>query len=85
MLNSYYAELLDVTDGNDLIVYGYTFRDKNMREAKIHALHVCRQMEIVPLPTVWRISLERHQRLAQDYAIPKLIRLNGESPDNEED
>lgn len=85
MLNSYYAELLDVTDGNDIIVYGYTFRDKNMREAKLHAVEVSRQMQILPLPSVWRISLEQHQRLAKDYAIPKMIRFNNDCFDNEEE
>jgi hypothetical protein len=41
MMNSYWAILLDVTDDNDIIRYGYTFRDRNMREAKLHAVDVC--------------------------------------------
>lgn len=71
MLNSYYALLLDSTKENRLIRYGYTFKDKNMREAKLHALDVCRQMEIVPLPIVWRISHEEHVRLLDKYALPR--------------
>lgn len=72
MMNSYYAEIIDI-DGNDIIRYGYTFRDKNMREAKLHATEVCRQMEAVPLPAVWRISFKDHQRLAERYTLPTMI------------
>ena len=69
MMNSYWAILLDVTDDNDIITYGYTFRDKNMREAKLHAVDVCRRLGIVPLPDVWRISRAEHVRLEQ-YSLP---------------
>lgn len=69
-MNSYYALMLDVTDDNSLIRYGYTFKDKNMREAKLHAIDVCREMKIVPSPTVWRISHEAHVRLLDKYALP---------------
>lgn len=84
MLNSYYAELIDVTNANEVIVYGYTFRDKNMREAKLHAVDVARQIDAVPLASVWRISLEKHQTLLEKYAIPRAIRINGEGFDAEE-
>lgn len=81
MLNSYYAELIDVTNVNEVIVYGYTFRDKNMREAKLHATEVARQIDAVPLPAVWRISLEKHQLLLDKYALPRVIRINGDAPE----
>ena len=70
MLNSYYAELLDVTDDNRIIRYGYTFKDKNMREAKLHATNISLQMGVVPLPTVWRISHANHVKLLEHYALP---------------
>lgn len=72
MLNSYYAEIIDIV-GNDIIRYGYTFRDKNMREAKLHAVEVCREMAAVPLPAVWRISFKDYQRLAEKYTFPTMI------------
>lgn len=72
MLNSYYAEIIDVV-GNDIIRYGYTFKDKNMREAKLHAIEVCREMQAVPLPSVWRISHKDHVRLSERYTLPTMI------------
>jgi hypothetical protein len=69
MMNSYWAILLDVTDDNDIITYGYTFRDRNMREAKLHAVDVCRRLGIIPLPDVWRISHAEHVRL-EKYNLP---------------
>lgn len=72
MLNSYYAEIMDI-NGNEIIRYGYAFRDRNMREAKLHAVEVCRQMEAVPLPSVWRISFKDYQRLAERYTLPTMI------------
>lgn len=75
MLNSYWAILLDVTDANEIITYGYTFRDKNMREAKLHAVEVCRQMGIVPLPDVWRISHAKHVELGERFTLPTPMRV----------
>ena len=72
MMNSYWAMLLDVTKDNDIIAYGYTFRDKNMREAKLHAVDVCRQMGCVPLPDVWRISHAKHVELER-YTLPTMM------------
>ena len=72
MMNSYWAILLDVTDDNDIITYGYTFRDRNMREAKLHAVDVCRRLGIVPLPDVWRISHAKHVELAK-YTLPTMM------------
>ena len=73
MLNSYYAEIMDIQSDNEIVRYGYTFRDRNMREAKLHAVDVCRQMEAVPLPSVWRISFADYQRLAEKYTLPTPI------------
>lgn len=73
MMNSYYAEIMDITEDNGVLRYGYTFRDKNIREAKLHAVEVCREMNAVPLPSVWRISFKDYQRLADKYTIPTMI------------
>ena len=72
MMNSYWAILIDVTDTNEIITYGYTFRDKNMREAKLHAVEVCRQIGCVPLPDVWRISHAKHVELS-NYTLPTMM------------
>ena len=72
MMNSYWAILIDVTDDNDIITYGYTFRDKNMREAKLHAVDVCRRLGIIPLPDVWRISHAKHVELS-NYTLPTML------------
>ena len=72
-MNSYWAILLDVTDDNDIITYGYTFRDRNMREAKLHAVEVCRRLGIVPLPDVWRISHAKHVELGEKFTLPTMI------------
>jgi hypothetical protein len=72
MMNSYWALLIDVTDDNDIITYGYTFRDKNMREAKLHALQVCRLIGCVPLPDIWRISHAKHVELSK-YTVPTMM------------
>jgi hypothetical protein len=76
-MNSYWAILLDVTDDNDIITYGYTFRGKNMREAKLHAVDVCRRLGIVPLPDVWRISHAKHVELAK-YTLPTMMQTSTE-------
>lgn len=68
-LNNYYAELLDVV-GNDIFLYGYVFKDKSIRDARLHALEVSREMGIVPLPTVYRISRELHDKMCDKYALP---------------
>lgn len=79
MLNSYYAEILDVTEADEVVLYGYTFRDKNIREAKLHAAEVARQINAVPLASVWRISREHHWKLADwGYTLPRPVRINGE-------
>ena len=72
MMNSYWAILIDITDDNDLITYGYTFRDKNIREARLHATDVSRQIGCVPLPDVWRISHADHVKLGK-YTLPTMI------------
>ena len=81
-MNSYWAILLDVTDDNDIITYGYTFRDKNMREAKLHAVDVCRRLGIVPLPSVWRISHAKHVELAR-YTTPTMMSFRRNDEDAE--
>lgn len=81
MLNSYYAELLDITADNDIILYGYTFKDKNIREARLHARDVSRQMQVVPLPTVWRISHEDYVKLSDKYTLPSMIIREEENAD----
>lgn len=75
MLNSYYAEIMDVTDSNELFMYGYTFRAANMREAKLHALEVSREMKAVPLPFVARISHALHVKLSEKYTLPTMLRM----------
>jgi len=72
MMNSYWAMLLDVTKDNDTITYGYTFRDRNMREAKLHAIEVCREMGCIPLPDVYRISHAEHVSM-EKYVLPTMI------------
>jgi len=69
-MNKYYAELLDITDENNIILYGYAFTGRNIREAKLHALDVSRQMEVVPLPSVWRVDKERYSWMIEKYAMP---------------
>ncbi len=75
MLNSYYAEILDAPPNSGLISYGYTFRAKNIREAKLHALEVSREMEAVPLPFVARISHSMYVKLSEKYTLPTMIRI----------
>lgn len=70
IMNKYYAELLDVTKENDIIRYGYAFMGEDIREAKLHALEVSRQMEVVPLPSVWRVDKERFSWMIEKYATP---------------
>ena len=69
-MNKYYAELLDVTEGNDIILYGYAFTGKDIREAKLHAIDVSRKMGAVPLPSVWRVDKATYSWMAQRYATP---------------
>ena len=73
MPNSYWAEILDVDDSDEVIVYGYTFQDKNICDAYLHATEVSRNTGLVPLPSVWRISLKKHQQFLGRYAIPTQI------------
>lgn len=75
MLNSYFAEIMDITDRNEIIVYGYTFRAKNMREANLHALEVSREMQAVPLPFVARINHGLHISLLEKYMLPTVMRM----------
>lgn len=70
IMNKYYAELLDVTKENDIILYGYAFTGKDIREAKLHATDVSRQMGAVPLPSVWRVDKERFSWMIEKYATP---------------
>lgn len=72
MMNSYWAILIDITGDNDIITYGYTFRDRNMREAKLHAVEVCREIGCVPIPDVWRISHAKHVELSK-YTLPTMM------------
>lgn len=80
-MRRYYAELLDITDQNDIILYGYAFSDRNILSAKIHATQVCREMKIVPLPSVWRISKEKYNEMIEKYYLPRPIRINGDAPE----
>ena len=73
MMNSYWAIMIDVTGDNDVITYGYTFRDKNMREAKLHALEVCREIGCIALPDIWRISHAKHVELGEKFTLPTMI------------
>ena len=73
-MNSYYAELRDITKDNDLILYGYTFREENMAKATIHCRDVAREMGVVPIPVrIKRISLDKHRLLAAKHPLPTLI------------
>lgn len=72
-MNRYYAELLDVTDDNEIIRYGYAFMAKNIFDAKMHALQVSRQMKVVPLSTVWRVNKEQYAWMVKGYALPTMI------------
>ena len=75
MMNSYWAIMIDVTGDNDVITYGYTFRDKNMREAKLHALEVCREIGCIALPDIWRISHAKHVELGEKFTLPTPMRV----------
>ena len=69
-MNRYYAELLDVTKENDIILYGYAFTGRDIREAKLHAIDVSRKMGAVPLPSVWRVDKERYSWMIEKYKMP---------------
>ena len=72
-MNRYYAELMDITDSNEIVLYAYAFTAKGMFDAKMHALQVCRQMGIVPLPTVWRVNKEQYSWMGARYSVPTKI------------
>lgn len=71
MVKYYWAVMLDVTDKNDLVTYGYAFRANNMREAKLHAISECKELGVIPLPSVWRVSLEKYNWMKDKYCVPK--------------
>lgn len=74
MLNSYYAQMFSGERQYDQpICYGYTFRDKNMREAKLHVVELCKQLGFNVCASVWRISHAEHVRLYSPYTIPTPI------------
>jgi hypothetical protein len=69
-MNSYYALMLDVTDDNRLIRYGYTFKEKDIFHARLHAREVAIETGMMPLPEVWRISHDQYVRLLEKYTVP---------------
>lgn len=71
MLNSYFTEFSEVLKDGTVVRYSYTFKDKDMRHAKLHVVDVCRQMDIFPLFKVWRISHEAHVGYLRYCALPK--------------
>ena len=72
-MNRYYAELLDITGSNEIVRYGYAFMAKNMFDARMHAMQVCRQMQLVPLPTVWRVNKDQYSWMRLRYSVPVVI------------
>ena len=82
MMNSYWAIMIDITGKNDTITYGYTFRDKNMREAKLHALEVCREIGCVALAYIWRIRHAKHVELSK-YTVPTMMSSSRNEKDAE--
>ena len=79
-MNSYYAEMFSRSPYG-AVTYGYTFKDKNIREARLHALEVCKQLGAFPLPSVWRVSLEQHIKLREKFTLPRAIRIDGSPVD----
>lgn len=74
-MNRYYAELLDTPNGGGIILYGYAFMAKSMFDAKMHAIQISRQMDLVPLPSVWRVNKEQYAWMIERYGVPAVIEM----------